>query len=171
MHDRGARLYRRAKPVTISRQAPTALAKTSRHFANVIICFGLAFGSGCAMLGLAEDKEAKTPQSGRSESAVRKAQADQITLRYETEIVGVEDKSLHSLLEESSQLIGLKEKLPATVAGLDRRAETDVQRFQAALRSEGYYSSSIDYRIDREATPVRVTIHVTTGPPYHLAAY
>lgn len=92
-------------------------------------------------------------------------------IAYETRIEGSAHGALGSLLESSSQLIALADRLPASLVALERRAAGDVTRFEAALRSEGYYDSGVDYRIDAESRPVTVTLDVERGAPYQLAAY
>lgn len=90
---------------------------------------------------------------------------------YTVKIEGVDDSTVRSLLESSSQLVTLASKPPATQAALVRRIQGDFDRFRAVLRSEGYYDSLIDYRIDGQATPMAVTVMVDTGPTYRLQSY
>ena len=90
---------------------------------------------------------------------------------YTVTIVGLEGGDLLELLEASSQLIALEERPPATLARLRLRAEEDVERLGAALRSEGYYEAAVRPRIDDQARPVSVTIEVETGPRYEIAAF
>ena len=90
---------------------------------------------------------------------------------YETLIAGSAHGALKSLLEASSQLLALADRPPASLVALERRAAGDVTRFEAALRSEGYYDSRVDYQIEPESRPVTVTLDVERGPPYRLAAY
>jgi translocation and assembly module TamA len=92
-------------------------------------------------------------------------------LDYTVEITGVPEDSIASLLRQSSQLVALKDRPPPSLAGLQRRAEGDRERLGAALRSEGFYGATIQTRIDRNATPVQVTIDITTGDQYLLAEY
>ena len=87
---------------------------------------------------------------------------------YETDITGVPEKSVRQLLEKTSQLIARADQPPATIAGLRRRAGDDRERLRKALRSQGFYDSKVEVRIDREADPVMVTIDVATGPVYVL---
>ena len=70
---------------------------------------------------------------------------------YELTIVGLEDSALETLLTQVSQLAALQSRPPASLAGLRRRAEDDLERFRQALRSEGFYASRIDFRIETGA--------------------
>lgn len=90
---------------------------------------------------------------------------------YQTEILGISEDKLRSLLKETSQLIALRKEPPATLAGLERRITGDLGRFETVLRSEGFYDSRVRYDVDTESRPVKVTIHVSTGPIYRLVRY
>ncbi len=88
---------------------------------------------------------------------------------YETQIDGVPEKRIRTLLRRTSQLVALKDEPPATVAGLRRRANDDRDRLRRTLRSEGFYKAAVAVRIDTETEPVTVTLDVDTGPIYVLA--
>jgi len=90
---------------------------------------------------------------------------------YTVAIEGVGDSAVRSLLERSSQLITLADKAPPTEAGMVRRLEGDFERFRTVLRSEGYYDSTIDYRIDDQVEPQAITVVIDTGPAYSLTTY
>lgn len=90
---------------------------------------------------------------------------------YEAAITGVVEPALRDLLERTSKLLALEGSPPASLAGLRRRVEDDVELLETALRSEGFYASEIGYRIDETAAPVEVTVDVATGPVYLLADY
>ena len=88
---------------------------------------------------------------------------------YETDIEGLEDSRVESLLLQTSQLITRQDDAPATVAGLRRRARDDRQRLLQALRSEGFYDASLSIDVNAETRPADVTITVQPGPVYLLA--
>jgi len=89
---------------------------------------------------------------------------------YKVKISGV-DRSLRGLMEDSSQLIKLQGQAPETVAGYQRRIEEDLERFDEILRSKGYYAATFADEIRRGETKVTVTIRVSPGPSYVLAAF
>lgn len=91
-------------------------------------------------------------------------EAAALDLAYATVVSGVPEPELRSVLEEASSLRALESRPPATLAGLERRAETDTQALTELLRSEGYYAGSVAYRIEAGATPVEVALEVTPGP-------
>ena len=70
---------------------------------------------------------------------------------YDIAFVGLEESELESLLGQVSQLAALKDRPPPSLAALRRRAEEDLERFRQALRSEGFYASTLSYRIERQA--------------------
>jgi translocation and assembly module TamA len=76
-----------------------------------------------------------------------------------------------NLLRESSQLLSLRDRPPASLGALERRAEGDLKRLSAVLRSEGYYDGTADYRIDETVEPVLVTLIIERGAPYQLERY
>ncbi len=90
---------------------------------------------------------------------------------YEAAIEGVDDKELRDLLEASSQLKTLVKQPPPTVAGIERRAQDDVERLRKTLRSEGYYDGTVSYSLDAAKTPVAVRITVAPGPRYTLTEF
>ena len=93
------------------------------------------------------------------------------TAAYAPALEGVEDAELREILEATSQVFGLAARPPATLAGLERRAQGDLERLQTALRSEGYYAAEIRYRIEEAEGGRGVILEVTSGPRYSLAAY
>jgi translocation and assembly module TamA len=86
---------------------------------------------------------------------------------YEVEITGV-DGDLRDLIEESSRLLEAEDEPPAGLAGLNQRAESDVEDFQRVLRSEGYYGARITLDIDGEMRPARVTVGIAPGAQFQL---
>ena len=89
---------------------------------------------------------------------------------YEVELTGVEDSALSDLLRESSSLFALKDDPPPSIIGLERRADSDRDRLDTALRSAGYYDARLDIRVDPDATPAKVTVAVVPGPAYTFKA-
>lgn len=90
----------------------------------------------------------------------------QARIPYEVEVTGVEDDALRDTLNAASSLVELKGDPPPSIIGLERRAETDRERLQAALRSAGYYDARLDIRVDGAVQPAKVVVAVTPGPRY-----
>ena len=91
---------------------------------------------------------------------------------YKPGIEGVPEEGLRTLLTESARLFSLKNDPPATLAGLRRRAESDVPRLRKALRSEGFYAAGVSAEVipaEDDGDPARAVLKVETGPVYLLA--
>jgi len=67
--------------------------------------------------------------------------------------------------------VALKDRPPATMLGLRRRADGDGQLLARVLASRGYYSGSTDISIETLVKPVKVIVAVTPGPRYTLTRY
>lgn len=90
---------------------------------------------------------------------------------YTPRLEGQLDTRLRGLLEDSARLFRFMETPPASLLQLRRRAEGDVGRLLTVLRSEGYYKSSVNYRIEEsESSPV-VVLEIEPGPLFTLAHF
>jgi translocation and assembly module TamA len=97
--------------------------------------------------------------------------AEAAGVAYSVTFEGVADKALRKALEENSNLVSLKDKPPPSLVALQRRAESDLPRFQRVLRSRGYYVGTADIAIDGGRKPARVTVKVKSGPLFKLGSY
>lgn len=147
--------YRAARPFGQHRRQP----RTAVRLAALLLCL-IAGAVG------AEERDGYEWAQPQAEPA-----ATGPTTAYVPALEGVEDAGLRDILEASSQLFGLVARPPATLSGLERRAEEDLERLQTALRSEGYYAAEAKYRIEEAEGTLDVTLEVTPGPRYSLAAY
>lgn len=75
---------------------------------------------------------------------------------YQVQIVGVQD-GLLTQLEGISQLVARQSVPPASIGGLRRRAQSDVQRMTKVLQSRGYFEGRVAYRIDA-GTPAQAAV-------------
>lgn len=98
------------------------------------------------------------------------AGAAEPAVKYTVKIEGVKG-DLHGVLESVSRLKTFENRPPPTMAGVDRRAKNDVQELDDALRSEGYYDGRVSYSLERDQTPVKVTLKVEPGPEYTLTEF
>ena len=87
----------------------------------------------------------------------------EMVLPYGTAFAGDAEDGLLDLLRKASHLVRFENRPPATAAGLERRAEADIDRLQAVLRSEGFYAAAITTELDQSSDPAKVTVTVTTG--------
>ena len=91
-------------------------------------------------------------------------------LNYRAEITGAEDSDLTDLLDKVSELKTLEDKPPASEEALRRRADRDLGRLADAAHSLGYWDAEFSYDLDTDADPAKLTLKVTPGPLYHVAA-
>lgn len=95
------------------------------------------------------------------------AQAQQTP--YTVVIEGVDDQPvLSDLMRNVSSLVELQDEPPPSPIGLGRRADADLDRFKAALRSEGFYDALVLAEIDTDVSPATVLIKVEEGSPYRV---
>ena len=103
---------------------------------------------------------------------------------YAVHIQGTGVGDLDAVLRSSSQLVGLKDKVPVPPFALIRRAQSDISRLQTALDSFGYYLNSVSIRIAGHALedaelpnildaapadkPVKVEVAIDKGPLFHV---
>ena len=91
-----------------------------------------------------------------------------ITVPYKFRIEGISDRKLLAQIEAISDLEGMKDKPPASLRLLRRRATWDINRFYQLLKAQSYYAAQVNVHIDSKAEPVSVICRVETGPPYLL---
>ena len=84
-------------------------------------------------------------------------------LVYEVDFQGIEKNRLYRLLNDSSRLLTLRDLPPPSQAGLSRRIDEDLSRFQRVLRSEGYYGAVIETRLDQTQSPAKITFNIKLG--------
>lgn len=97
--------------------------------------------------------------------------AEDIGFRYQTDFTGVAEKPLLERLESASQLKTLAGQPPPTLAALERRVRSDLDRLEKVLRSEGYYDAQLTYRMETQEQPVGVFVDIAVGPRYLLEEY
>ncbi len=91
-------------------------------------------------------------------------------IAYTVRIEGAPGGRVDSLLEESSQLIRLRNSPPMTLAALGQRIARDEQRFRAALESEGYYSATVVTATRDESGRIAVVVTVDPGERYRVTS-
>lgn len=88
---------------------------------------------------------------------------------YEVEFKGVDDAELLELLQSISQLKKLKGSPPATMLGLKRRGEGDIENILQGLHSQGYYGARAELEFNEDRS--QVIVDVTLGPIYPFEAF
>jgi translocation and assembly module TamA len=99
----------------------------------------------------------------------RAAWAD-IAYTVEIETRGLDDKSLRETLNDTSQLVALKDRLPPSEAALRRRADDDLPRLKDVMQAAGYWTAKLTDAVDFKAQPAKVTVVIEPGPLFHLAS-
>jgi translocation and assembly module TamA len=97
--------------------------------------------------------------------------ASESDLNYSVTINGAPTDAVRDLMEDSSRLEQLEDKLPPSLAALRRRAETDVEGFKKVLRSEGYYANEVALKIDNAQRPIAITFDITPGPLFRITKF
>ncbi len=97
--------------------------------------------------------------------------SEEPNLRYEVTINGAPTDEVLDLLEQSSRLEQLSDKLPPSEAALRRRADVDVEGFKKVLRSEGYYAGDVKYTLDKKQEPIAISYDITPGPQFRITKF
>lgn len=88
---------------------------------------------------------------------------------YDVAFQGIENPDTLKLVESASQLEKLKDSPPATLLGLNRRAEGDMEHIILALHSLAYYNAKAQFKILDNGS--KIIVQIETGPVYPLAAF
>lgn len=113
--------------------------------------------------------EKTAPSNKSSDSDDEETSATEVP--YELEFEGSADSAIISLLRSSSQLERLQSKPPASLPALERRIDKDIEAFDKALRSEGYYANNLSSRIEPDGDIQLIVVTVETGPIFSLETY
>lgn len=90
---------------------------------------------------------------------------------YTVAIEGVDDCELQELIEATAQLYVSLDHPPASLTGLRRRAEADIERMTQALQNYAYYTPVITFDISGDPQYPHVAISITPGPIYTLESF
>ena len=89
-------------------------------------------------------------------------------LTYDVEINGTLSENVRNTLHELSDSIGDIHRPPASIVHLRRRVERDQERFLRYFHSRGYYGANVEYQIDSDADPIKISFRIIPGPAYLL---
>ena len=92
-------------------------------------------------------------------------------LTYDVQFIGLDDSLCLKAIKNSSDLVSLKDRPPASINGLRYRIESDIPGLMKILRAFAFYDASIDYQIHSEGDYATVTMFLRTGISYKLASY
>jgi len=86
-------------------------------------------------------------------------------LNYRVEWAGTIDDELRETLLKQSDAVAYRDRPPASLSHLRRRAQGDVETFTRILEAMGYYDASIETAVSTEP-PISVTFTIDPGPQY-----
>lgn len=90
---------------------------------------------------------------------------------YTVAIEGDIPSGFRQRLQDNSELVQLEREPPASRAALRRRISADVEGLRSVLRSEGYYSGTVEAVTNEDTEPVSVRLTVSLGPRYRLQSF
>lgn len=85
-------------------------------------------------------------------------------LNYDVSFRGITDKGLLSDIEALSETHNLKNRPPASLNMLKKRAQGDLDKILRLLRSRGLFKAETDIEINDLESPVKVIFHIHPGP-------
>lgn len=92
-------------------------------------------------------------------------------LAYRVTLEGVSNDKLRLFLRANSNLLAQADRPPLSRMALEQRVRDDKERLVEALKSEGYYASFVQSRIDFRTKPVAITLDIETGPLFLLGSF
>ncbi|HSX13739.1 MAG TPA: BamA/TamA family outer membrane protein, partial [Chlamydiales bacterium] len=92
-------------------------------------------------------------------------------LDYEVRLIGLENKAALNSMLESSQLVSLQHRPPASINGLRYRIASDIPILMKVLHAYAYYDSSIDSSIVNTNDTIRVDLRIHPGPQFALKSF
>lgn len=155
-------------PVNLKSLANASRVRIALAMAGVLFLAAQLYGpSGTAFAESRMGAPAETTRPG----APGAGEAATPALNYSVAIEGDMEPELKTALEQYSQLIALQDRPPDSLAGLRRRIDGDVERFDTVLRSEGFYGAKIVQAVAEKDGERVVRLTVSTGPVYLLSDY
>jgi translocation and assembly module TamA len=92
-------------------------------------------------------------------------------LSYDVNFVGLDDSACLKAIKNTSDLVNLEDRPPASINGLRFRAEADFLALLKVMRAFSYYDASFSYEILSERNPIQVIVYIHSGVPYKLVSY
>ena len=92
-------------------------------------------------------------------------------LSYEIRFIGLEDRDALQAMLETSQLVSLQHRPPASINGLRYRINADIPELIKVLHAHAYYDASITSQIENEEDTIRVDLFIHPGLQFALKSY
>ncbi len=96
------------------------------------------------------------------------------SLSYEVHFVGLNDAACLKAIEESSELVSLQKRPPASINGLRYRMASDAKELINILHAFAYYDAAITTdleKIDDQNQNYNVNVFINSGPQFPLTKY
>jgi translocation and assembly module TamA len=93
------------------------------------------------------------------------------SLAYQVQFVGVDDPMALKALQDSSALVSLISRPPASINGLRYRAINDIPGLIRTLHALAYYDASIEPTFENDGDLIQVALLVSLGVQYKLSSY
>jgi len=94
-----------------------------------------------------------------------------IALDYEVRFIGLADQDALETVLETSQLVSMQHRPPASINGLRYRIASDIPLLIQALHAYAYYEAEITSRIEFIENSARVDLLINPGPQFSLRSY
>jgi translocation and assembly module TamA len=89
-----------------------------------------------------------------------------VSFPYKVKVARVKKRGIRAELKAQSMCVRLQKSPPATIAQLRRRADADLTSMNAVLQSHGYYDGVVNYDINTNESPARVTFRTELNKRY-----
>lgn len=93
----------------------------------------------------------------------------EVSFPYSVVIEGAPSPEIKEVLLEVSHAVELADRPPPSVRLLERRAARDLEEFDRALESLGYFKAAVDFRIDSGKTPAALVYTLDPGPEFVIS--
>lgn len=93
------------------------------------------------------------------------------TQPYDVRFLGIEDRAAAKAIKDSSELLLLRERPPASLNGLRYRIKQDIPNLLKTLHSFSYYDAQITYEIEEKEQKAIVSLTIHPGPRYTLSSF
>lgn len=92
-------------------------------------------------------------------------------MNYDVQFVGLKDPQAVASLRNTSRLIAMQGRPPASINGLRYRIEEDVPNLIRVLKAYAYYDAEVSYSIAREGDVFHVYLCIRSGVQYPVTSY
>jgi translocation and assembly module TamA len=92
-------------------------------------------------------------------------------ISYDVEYLGLSDSAALKTIISTTQLNTLKKVVPDSINAVRYRAESDIPKILAILRSYGYYEAIVELQVEEGRDDALVIININPGPCYKIQSF